>query len=112
MVVVVLAMAAIAASVGTCSRFSGDHPTSREVEVVAGRSVEAVFTGHPASRIRPGMLAAWRGTGMREGRVGRVTTIETTDNGLRVTATFPQDLPAVQEGILSIDTSLPPEVLK
>lgn len=58
------------------------------------------------------MLAAWRGTGMQEGHIGRVTTIEATDNGLRVTATFPQDLPPVHEGILSIDTSLPPEVLK
>jgi hypothetical protein len=113
-VVVCVVSAALIASVGTCSRLSGDHPTSRDARVAANQMVEAVFTGPSAARIRPGMLASWRTTGATKAVVGRVFQCEQAGEGFHVTATFSEELAGDPDapGILTIDTSLPPEVLK
>lgn len=110
----VIAILCTLAALGTCQRFSREHPTSRDVTLPTAQSVRAVFAGVTPDRIRVGMMAGVSVRGDSQKYVGRVVSVVNGSEGLVVDAVFEKPLPSASLARMSlvVDTTIPPELLR
>lgn len=115
-VVVVVSLGALCllAALGTCRKFSEDHPASKTVRIESARTASAEFPVAGAEKIRAGMMALLSLDGSREKYLGRVVSVGRPEAVVAVSAVFPRDLPpAGSPGLsLAVDTTIPPELLR
>lgn len=111
-IVGLMAVAGIAAAIGTCSRFTSDNPYSLSVQAVDERSVSAEFDPKAAARIEPRMMAvlSFKDSDLR--REGRVGEVKKNGDSTILVVEFSDNLPGLTPARVSVDTSFPPEVLK
>jgi hypothetical protein len=111
-IVALMAVAGLAAAIGTCSRFSADNPYSLRVHALNGRSVSAEFEPRAAARIEPRMMAVLSFVDSDLRREGRVSRVNKDADPVIVVVEFAGNLPSTAPARVSVDTSFPPEVLK
>ncbi len=111
-IVAAMALAGIAAAIGTCSRFASDNPYSLSVQPVDDRIVLSEFDPKAAAKIQPRMMAVLSFEASDLRREGRVRDVQTNEKSTAVLIEFSEDLPSLRPARVSVDTSFPPEVLK
>lgn len=113
-VVLLLVLAALGAA-GTWMRYASENPSTVDARLEGGRVALASFSPQSAARIRPGMRARGTVSPTSEKFEGRVSSVKREADAVVVSIDL--DTPVQTTGQnpacqVTVDTSIPPEVLK